>query len=124
MSEQYEPDPWQQKVPANHAVTCFRVILWLLPSAFALMSAYGFACGLQAWSRHLPFGSGIAWTIWLILNFAFVLGTGWYNALLSVNSREWWHGVRNRVILFVVIQPFIIWFFVCMTLGWLFSGGP
>ena len=41
----------------------------------------------------------------------------------SVTSRDVWHGVRNRVNLFVVIQPFMISFFLCVAIGWLFSGG-
>lgn len=118
MSEQDEPDPWQQKIPANHAITWFRVALWLLPSGFAAFSAWGGDwMNRHHYLAHLGAGS------WLLTNAILVLGTGWLNALLSVNSHEVWYGVRNRVILFFVIQPFMISFFLCLAIGWLFSGG-
>ena len=103
----------------NATLTAFRVLLWLLPTGFALMSAYGYA----VWSRHLPFGSGLSWSIWLTLNGVFILATGWYNALLSANASGIRYGLRNRVILFFLIQPFIIVFFSCIALGWLDPGG-
>ena len=118
MSEQDEPDAWQQTVPPNHAITCFRVILWLLPSGFAAFSAWG-----RSWMIGHHYLPHLGVRTWLLLNTIFILGSGWFNALLSANSREVWHGVRNRVILFFVIQPFIISFFLCLSIGWLLAGG-
>lgn len=94
-------------------VMAFRVTLWLLPTAFAFMSAVGYAI----YSRYLPFTSNTALCLWWLFNGFFVLGTGWFNALLSPNSRLEWHGVRKRVILFFLIQPFIIVFFAIVALG-------
>ena len=104
--------------PNNRATAVFRVMLWLLPSGFAASSAWGGDWMIR--HHYLPHVGGGSW---LLANAIFVLGTGWFNALLSVNSHEVWHGVRNRVILFVVIQPFMISFFLCLAIGWVFSGG-
>jgi len=118
MSEQIESDPWQQLPRVNRSITCFRVVLWLLPSGFAGFSAWA-GDGLIR-HHYLPdLGVGS----WWVANALFVLGTGWFNALLSFNARDIWHGVRNRIILFVLIQPFMISFFVCLAIGRLYSGG-
>ncbi|MEO5711947.1 MAG: hypothetical protein ABIT37_00515 [Luteolibacter sp.] len=100
----------------------FRVTLWILPTAFAVMSVFGHA----NYSRHMPFSSNTALCLWFLLNGFFVLGTGWFNALLSTDSRLELHGIIQRLILFSLIQPFIIVFFVfiaIVALGMFDPGG-
>jgi len=88
------------------------VALWLLPSGFAAFSGWGLKWIFShRYLPHLGVGS------WLLVNAIFILRTGWFNAQLSFNAREVWHGIRNRVILFFVIQPFIIAFFMGIALG-------
>jgi len=103
----------------SSVVMAFRVTLWLLPTAFAFMSVFGHT----TYSRYLPFPLNTALCLWWLLNGFFILGTGWFNALLSPNSRLEWHGVRKRVILFFLMQPFIIVFLACVALGMIDPGG-
>ena len=74
--------PSSIKHPVNRAQATVRVILWLLPTGFAVLSAMG-----SSWLKihgYLP-----RWHLaaCLIPNVIFVVGAGWYNALLSTKAR-------------------------------------
>ncbi|MEO5914741.1 MAG: hypothetical protein ABIS50_10940 [Luteolibacter sp.] len=91
------------KPPVNRAVAWFRVILWILPAGFAVLSAWG----VVWYQGHLiPHRLGVL--SWVVVNVIFVLGTGWYHALLSISARSEPRGIFARTILFFFIQLFLI----------------
>lgn len=90
--------------PNNPSKTLFRIILWLLPTGFAVLSAIG--------SRYLPGGVILddrsSLTLWLILNILFTAGAGWFNAHLSNRVKPEQDGALFRTFVFVIAQMFLV----------------
>ncbi len=98
--------------PPNHpAKTLLRVLLWFLPTGFALLCFLG--------TPHLErFGipSRSYGIIWYLLTSAFAVGTGWYNALLSNRAKLESNGLKHRILLFWAIQHFLVPLLLAMLL--------
>jgi hypothetical protein len=104
-----QTEPTRTKVPRrpppNHPVkTLFRVLLWFLPTGFAVLCIVGIT---MMGRRIIPSGfhDGV---IWYLLTAAFTLGTGWYNALLSNKAKLEPDGIFGRTVLFFFIQHFLV----------------
>lgn len=103
MSERKNPKPWQDAPPVNRAQACFRVIIWLLPTGFAVCSSWA---GNWLISRgYLP---KLGFGFWVVPNVFFMFGAAWYNALLSRRARSSPRGIVNRLVLFFLIQLFLM----------------
>ena len=92
------------KPPINRAQATVRVILWLLPAGFVVLSAEG--CDWLKYRGILASSWGFG--VWLILNVAFALGAGWFNAMLSTKARAEADGVAYRTVMFFFLQLFLI----------------
>ena len=92
------------KPPINRAQATVRVILWLLPAGFAVLSAEG--CNWLKYRGILASSWGFG--VWLLLNVAFALGAGWFNAMLSTKARGEADGVAYRTVMFFFLQLFLI----------------
>ena len=91
------------KPPINRAQATIRVILWLLPAGFVVLSAEG--CN---WSKYGgTLASSWGFVAWLILNVSFALGAGWFNAKLSTKARGEADGVAYRTVMFFFLQLFL-----------------
>ncbi len=93
-------------IQKNRTRVWFRIVLWILPTGFAWMSAVG----LNMLSVRGGF-YGMAQLIvpvWLVLNIAFIIGAGWYNKMLSSRRDAGPNGFDGRDVLFFVIQIFLI----------------
>jgi VIT1/CCC1 family predicted Fe2+/Mn2+ transporter len=85
------------KPPPNHPVkTLFRVLLWFLPAGFAVMSFFGM--------QYL----GRGFIVWYLIVSACTFGTGWYNALLSNNSKLEGNGILFRAFIFWIVQHLLV----------------
>ena len=93
------------KPPNNRAQAWFRMLLWILPSGFAVASGIGLD---RLSSAYFPSQSPIGTLIWWILNFAFVIGSGWFDSQLSARARAEVGGVADRVLRFFLFQLFLI----------------
>lgn len=104
MSDEGTCSPYQKTAQRNIAVTLFRIVLWLLPAALAIVSA-----GAYAWLINLGYLNRSWWgiAIWLFLIIAFTLGTGCFSASLSRRSRLHPHGITRRIVAFVLVQLLI-----------------
>jgi hypothetical protein len=79
----YEPP--REPPPINAAQGCFRVALWMVPTGFAWASALGLgALASKLGVRGLSFPSAP----WIVLNIVFVLGAGWFDAMLAWKVRN------------------------------------
>lgn len=87
----------------NRAQACVRVTLWLLPTGFAFFSAWA-----GNWLFEHSYVPQLGVSAWMFVNTIFVVGTGWFNALLSPHARAEPNGASKRIILFFVIQVFLI----------------
>lgn len=91
--------------PKNHPpITLFRIILWLLPTGFAVIC--GFVCFvlpiLVDWTYEFSFG------IWLALTCIFTAGAGWFNAALSNRVKSNRGDMILSTYLFFIIQVILI----------------
>ena len=93
-------------IPRNHARAWLRVVLWILPTGFAWMSAVGLS--MLSGRRGFPGMTELIMPLWFVLNIAFVVGVGWYNKMLSSRADAGPNGRDGRVVLFFVIQIFLI----------------
>jgi len=74
------PIPQHEQPPVNAAQGCFRVVSWIVPTGFAWASAVGLG---TLGTGALRMGQAVPVMIWIVLNIAFVLGAGWFDAMLS-----------------------------------------
>lgn len=89
----------------NRAQVLFGVMLWIAPFGFMMASAAGAAWlfghfpGWRSWNLSLP--------TWLLINFAFTFGTGWFRTILT-NFAPSRTQIAVETAIFVVAQIFII----------------
>lgn len=88
----------------NPAVTAFRVTLWLAPTVFAVFTFVGWALIKRKTGDPGP----VIVSLCFLLNAAFTMGAGWFNAWLSVKARKESGGIRMRTLLFFLYQIFLI----------------
>lgn len=100
------------KPPVNRAQATVRLLLWLLPVGFVILSAAGFI--LLTSLAILPSQWGTA-IFWLILNIAFVVGAGWFYGMLSCTARGE-SDVLYRAVQFWFFQMFLIPLFLRLLL--------
>ena len=98
--------------PVNRAQVTVRLLLWLLPFGFVMLSAAGIvlltslAIVLSHWGPII---------FWLILNVAFVAGAGWFYGMLSCSARGE-SDVLYRAVQFWFFQMFLIPLFLRLLL--------
>ena len=98
-----QPSPSRGSPPSNRAQFWFRVVLWILPAGITATSWLGL-------NKLSSLFAGFAdWIIplWLVLNLTFVLGAGWFNALLSGKAHSREDGIPTRILLFFIMQVFV-----------------
>ncbi len=88
----------------NRAQAAFRVILWLLPAGFVVLSAVGLILLVSHGILPSRWGTVI---FWLILNLAFVAGAGWFYGMLSCSARGE-SDVLYRAVQFWFFQMFLV----------------
>ena len=94
-----------QPVPINQAQGCFRVLLWLMPTGFAVFSAW-------AIDHYKPPGDSLL-LLWIGMNLVFSASAGWFVAIMSSRIRGMEPGKRAGEIVwlttfFCLIQLFLI----------------
>lgn len=100
-------------IPNNRAHAWLRVILWILPTGFAWMSAAGL--NMLSVRGGFPNLAQLVVPIWIVVNIIFVSGAGWYRAALlhQVGNVDWRSG---RTVEFFAIQLLLIPFFSVIIL--------
>jgi hypothetical protein len=88
-----------EQVPKNRAQAWFRIILWILPSGFAMMSLSGF----HQLYRTIPIPF---WCIWILIpvNLIFILAAGWFDALLDRRFKKSVEQMRAWMLTFLLFQ--------------------
>ena len=89
--------------PNPPAKKLFRVLLWFLPSGFAVLAGVG---GDLLLRNHFP--KVLCDVIPLLLISAFTVGTGWYNSFLSEHAHTEHFGTIYRTAKFFCLQLIII----------------
>ena len=74
----------QNLVSSNWAQAWLRVVMWILPTGFFWISAFG-ANYLTAYSGVI---GDLSTYLWVLLNIGFMIGAGWYDSLLSSRARK------------------------------------
>ncbi|MBC8128391.1 MAG: hypothetical protein H8M99_14715 [Gloeobacteraceae cyanobacterium ES-bin-144] len=94
----------------NRAQACLRVMLWLLPSGFAVGS-------FLAGSHFLRNGL----TPWIFANIIFIIGMGWLHAYMFNRARSENDGVLFLVLVFFIVQlffvPLVLFTILCTICG-------
>jgi uncharacterized membrane protein len=103
-----------EKPPTNRAQAWFRVMLWILPAGFAVASGIGVD---RLKDAYFPTQAPVGTMIWFVLNFIFVIGSGWFDSQLSVRARSEVGGSADRIMRFFLLQLFLIPF---LSLAFLF----
>ena len=93
------------EAPKNRAQAWFRVVLWILPLGFLVVSTEMVARFEDEFYRY---DLTAPWVIWWILNAVIIVGSGWFNALLSIGNSTPTEGMLFRTALFCGAQLFII----------------
>jgi hypothetical protein len=106
MDEEYEigRSP-NQNYPVNRAQVRFLMILWLVPTVFFTASYIGMF-KLVAFLR--PANPWVLTLVWLLLNVAFVVGTAWFQVMLSHRSQAKGIGKAYHVLVYSVVQIFLV----------------
>lgn len=88
-----------EKPPTNRAQAWFRVLLWLVPAGFAMMSLSGF----HQLYRTIPMPF---WFIWILIpvNLVFILSAGWFDALLDRRFEKSVEQTRAWMFTFLLFQ--------------------
>ncbi len=94
-----------EKPPTNRAQAWFRVFLWILPAGFAVASGIGVD---RLKIAYFPDQALVGTMIWFVLNFIFVIGSGWFDSQLSVRARSEVGGSADRIMRFFLLQLFLI----------------
>lgn len=102
LPEPPKAQPRNDAPPVNRTITWLRVMLWLLPTGFAVLSAIGQNFLIRYGLVPINFG------IYFLIVALFTVGTGYYNALLSPRAKTQPGGLLNRTVLFFVIQLFLV----------------
>lgn len=102
------------KPPTNRAQAWFRVVLWISPAGFAVASGLGLD---RLTDAYFPNQAPVGTMIWFVLNFIFVIGSGWFDSQLSVRARSEVGGSADRIMRFFLLQLFLIPF---LSLAFLF----
>ena len=84
-----------QLPPVNHAQGCFRVLLWLIPSGFAAVSAWSI-------DNYKPDVDSLL-MLWIGANLVFLGITGWFNAIMSSQVRIMEPGKRTGMIIWLTV---------------------
>jgi hypothetical protein len=84
-----------QVAPVNQAQGCFRVLLWLMPSGFAAISAWTID------NYNLNVDSLLM--LWIGMNLVFWGITGWFNAIMSSPVRALEPGKRTGMIIWLTV---------------------
>jgi hypothetical protein len=90
--------------PNNPAKTLFRIILWILPTGFAVICGLG--CFQLPFRTHWTYEISLA--LWIILTSLFTAGAGWFNVVLSNRGNKDPGSVIWRTFLFFIAQILLI----------------
>lgn len=90
-----------------------RMLLWILPAGFPILSAMGFRFFLHhsVWAPSGPF-----FGIWILLNLLFVIGTGWCDYRLSPRARTHPDSAVKAIVVFFLCQLFLIPFLLACAI--------
>lgn len=97
-------DPNPNSFVRNPLYPWLRVILWMIPSGFVLLSS----AGIFSLGNMRVFNNYLAVILWVLLNIAFVIGVGWCDYQLSSPERKRTRKIGLAILLFFIIQIFII----------------
>ena len=89
--------------PRNPIYPWLRVMLWILPAGFLVISAMGMAVA----ANILHMNSALSRVVWLVLNALFVIGTGWCDYQLASPNRREAFGVGYVLTLYCLCQIFL-----------------
>jgi hypothetical protein len=98
-------EPWERDLPPlrSRGKSWLRVMLWLMPSGFAILSMSAPA-RLRPWGIDVP--SDPAVWFWAIL--VFTIGTGIVDACLAIRVPRNFDATAFRVVVFVSFQALLI----------------
>ncbi len=68
--------------PVNQAQGCFRVLLWFMPTVFAMASCLGII-----WASGLGNAGIPSILAWVLLNLGFIGAAGWFDTVMSRRIR-------------------------------------
>lgn len=91
--------------PNNPAKTLFRIILWILPTGFAVICGVG--C-FQLPFRRVHLSYEFSFSLWIALTCIFTAGAGWFNVVLSNRGNKDPGSVIWRTFLFFIAQIILI----------------
>ena len=104
-----------EQPPRNPIYPWLRVILWILPAGFIVISAMSLAAA--AYMLHT--NSALNMVAWLVLNVLFVIATGWCEYQLTPPNRRGALGVGYALTLYflcqVMLAPFLL--VLCALIG-------
>ena len=111
-----------EKPPTNRAQAWFRLLLWILPSAFA--SGSGWLLGLlDFWVSHRKVELSHPTETWWIANALLVFGAAALDTWLAISGTR--RGAYGwRVGLFCLCQVVLIPLVYTLTVFWMCFGGP
>jgi len=101
-----------EQPPRNPIYPWLRVLLWILPAGFPIISAM--VIGLLHQSVWAP--SGPFFGIWIILTILFVIGTGWCDYRLSPRARTHTDSAVKAVVVFFLCQLFLVPFLLACAI--------
>ena len=106
--------------PVNRAQVWFLMVLWLVPTVFFAGSCFGMF-KLVAFLR--PAHPWVLTLVWLLLNVAFVVGTAWFQVMLSDRSQAKGVARAYHVLVYSVVQIFLVpaLLLFLLIVGFLFS---
>src|SRR6476660_3035499 len=92
-----------EQVPTNRAQSWLRLVMWVLPSGFAI-------CSLFAWWRLDPLYTLSKWRLgaYLLVNLLFIIASGWFDAVLNHRIEKSAGQMSAWVITFLLYQLFAI----------------
>ena len=94
------PEP----LPRNPIHPWLRVLLWILPAGFLVMSVGG----LSALSNNVPISEAAVISASALLNVLFLIGAGWCDYKLSPPGRKNRRSVGMAISLFFLSQLFLV----------------
>ncbi|MEO7099620.1 MAG: hypothetical protein ABI162_09690 [Luteolibacter sp.] len=110
------PEP----LPRNPIYQWLRVMLWILPTGFLVISVGG----LSALSNNFPISEGMVIAASVLLNVLFVIGAGWCDYKLSPPERKNRPSVGVAIFLFFLSQLFIVPILIGAVVFALYSFNP
>ena len=91
-------------LPRNPIYPWLRVMLWILPTGFLVISVGG----LFALSNNINIGEATVIVASILLNALFLIGTGWCDYQLSPSERKNYRSVGMAICLFFLSQIFLV----------------